>query len=53
MIRLTPAAREARGKPWLYEKNGYDIGLNLPFRMSLMMLTERLERRLTVAREAR
>lgn len=50
MIRLTPDARDARHKPWLFRRSGYDIGLNLPFRMSLMMLTDRLEQRLATAR---
>lgn len=50
MIRLTPVAREARKTQRRYMTSGYDIGLMLPVRMSLTMLTYRLEERLAAAR---
>ncbi|WP_291840494.1 hypothetical protein [Brevundimonas sp.] len=52
MIRLTPAARQARKTETLYQQSGYDIGLMLPVRMTLTQLEAELERRLSVARSA-
>jgi len=50
MIRLTPAARQARNTQRRFDASGYDIGLMLPVRMSLTTLTDRLEARLAAAR---